>query len=257
MNKTDVSQFFNGVRMKATRHSPEILTGLGITGMITTTILAVKATPKALILMEEKKNEERVDELKPVEVVKTTWKCYIPAATTGVFSIACLIGAGSVHARRNAALATAYKISETALAEYREKVVETIGEKKEKTVREKVSKERVEKKPVKPSEVIITNNGNTLCLEPLSGRYFKSSRDKIQKAENEINRQMLQDINGYASLNDWYDELGLDHNDVGYSLGWNAYNLMKLEYDSVLTTDGEPCLVIDYVNAPKYGYERF
>ena len=257
MNKADVSKFFKDVRGSMVKHSPEILTGVGITGMVTTTILAVKATPKALQKIEEKKDEVCENELKPIEVVQATWKCYIPAATTGVFSIACLIGASSVNARRNAALATAYKISETAIAEYRDKVVETVGEKKEKTIREKISKDRIEKTPIKPAEVIDTKKGNTLCFDPLSGRYFKSDRDKILKAENEMNRQMLHDINGYASLNEWYNELGLESIDIGDDIGWTAYNLIKIEFDPALTTEGEPCLAIYYVNPPKYGYDTF
>ena len=103
----------------------------GIAGMITTTVLAVRSTPKALKLIEEKKKEEGVDKLTPAETVKTAWKCYIPAMVLGATSVGCLVGASRVSLRRNAALATAYKLSETALTEYREQVVETIGEKKE------------------------------------------------------------------------------------------------------------------------------
>ena len=91
MNKTKLSQFTKNVRMSMSKHSPEILTGIGIAGMVTTTVLAVRATPKALKIIEEKKREEDVDKLKPVEIVKSTWKCYIPAAITGATSLACLI----------------------------------------------------------------------------------------------------------------------------------------------------------------------
>ena len=165
MTKAQVANFFKGVQKTVSKHSPEILTGLGIGGMVTTTVLAVKATPKALKLIEEKKREEHVDDLTVIDTVKATWKCYIPATITGVTSIVCLVGASSVSARRNAALATAYKISETALTEYREKVVETIGEKKEKSVREKIDKDRIDKNPVSKNEVIITKSGETLCYD--------------------------------------------------------------------------------------------
>ena len=95
--------------------------------MVTTTVLAVRATPKAIELIEAKKKEEQVDSLPPVEVVKTAWKCYLPATITGVVSMACIIGSCSVSARRSAVLATACKLSETAFTEYQDKVVETIG----------------------------------------------------------------------------------------------------------------------------------
>ena len=257
MHKPNLANLMSNTRQFVSKRSPEILTGIGIAGMITTTVLAVRATPKALQLIEEKKNEDWVDELSPLEVVKTAWKPYVPAAVTGITSVACLIGASSVNAKRNAALATAYKLSETALTEYREKVIETIGEKKEKTVRDKVAEERVKKNPVSKSEVIITNNGTTLCFDPISARYFKSSIDKIKRAENELNKQMLHDISGYVSLNDFYDELGLDHTSVGDELGWNVDRLIDISFSSQLNDNGEPSVVLDYLVAPKYDFYKF
>ena len=175
MDKTNLATITKDIRKFASKRSPEILTGIGIAGMITTTILAVRATPKALELIEEQKEEESVDELSSFEVVKVAWKPYIPAMVTCIASTACLIGASSVNAKRNAALATAYKLSETALSEYRDKVVETIGEKKDRIVRDKVAEERVKKNPVSKNEVIVTGNGKTLCFDPISGRYFMCS----------------------------------------------------------------------------------
>lgn len=256
MTKAQVANFFKGVRKTVSKHSPEILTGLGIGGMVTATVLAVGATPKALKLIEEKKREEHVDKLTVVETVKATWKCYVPATVTGVASITCLIGASSVSARRNAALTAAYKISETALTEYREKVVETIGEKKEKLIREKVDKERIDKNPVSNNQVIVTAAGETLCYDHYSGRYFKSDIERINKAVNKLGRDMLN--YNYVSLNDFYDELELEHIPIGYDVGWNISDgFIDIDFSSQLAEDGRPCVVIDYVTAPKYGYSSY
>ena len=257
MGKTNLATITKDIRKFASKRSPEILTGIGIAGMITTTILAVRATPKALELIEEQKEEESVDELSSFEVVKVAWKPYIPAMVTCVVSTACLIGASSVNTKRNAALATAYKLSETALSEYRDKVVETIGEKKERIVRDKVAEERVKKNPVSKNEVIITGNGKTLCFDPISGRYFMCSIETIKKAENTLNKQMLHDISGYVSLNEFYDELGLDHTSVGNDLGWNTNQLIDIDFSSQLNDNGEPSVVLDYVVAPKCDYYNF
>lgn len=255
MNKPNLSSISKGIRTAVTKHSPEILTGIGITGMITTTVLAVRATPKALILIEERKDEANVDKLTPVETVKAAWTCYIPAAITGGLSIICLIGASSVNARRNAALATAYTLSESALKEYQEKVVEQIGEKKEQAVRDAIAKDKLEQDPVTNREVIITEKGDTLCYDALSGRYFKSDIDKIKKAVNEINKNLLGD--DYISLNDFYYELGLDNTKLGDELGWNVNDgLIDLNFSSQLASDGTPCLVINYQVAPKYDYYK-
>ena len=255
MKKPKLSSISKGIRGVITKHSPEILTGIGIAGMITTTIMAVRATPKALILIEERKEEIDVDKLTPIELIKTTWKCYIPAAITGGLSIICLIGASSVNARRNTALATAYTLSESALKEYQEKVIETIGEKKEQTVRDAIAKDRIDKNPVSSREVIITEKGNTLCYDTISGRYFKSDIDKLKKAENELNRRMRDEM--YISLNEFYYEIGLNSISIGDDLGWNIdRGYIELNFSSQLSDDGNPCLVIDYQVAPRYEYNR-
>lgn len=257
MGKTNLATISKDIRSFASKRSPEILTGLGIAGMITTSVLAVKATPKALELIEEKKKEEWVDQLTPLEIVKVAWKPYIPAIVTCIVSTSCLIGASSVNAKRNAALATAYKLSETALSEYKEKVIETIGEKKERVVRDKVAEERVKKNPVSKNEVIVTGNGKTLCFDPISGRYFMSSIETIKRAENELNKQMLHDISGYVSVNEFYDELGLDHISIGNELGWNTDQLIDISFSSQLNDNGEPSVVLDYLVAPKRDYCKF
>ena len=257
MGKTNLATIVASTRQFVSKRSPEILTGIGIAGMISTAVLAVKATPKAMELIEEKKREEWLDKLSPVEMVKVAWKPYIPAIVTCVTSTACLIGASSVSAKRNAALATAYKLSETALAEYREKVIETIGEKKERTVRDKVAEERVKKNPVSKNEVIITGNGKTLCFDPISGRYFMCSIETIKRAENTLNKQMLHDISGYVSLNEFYDEIGLDHTSVGDDLGWNTNQIIDIDFSSQLNDNGEPSVVLDYLVAPKYDFYKF
>ena len=257
MGKTNLATIVASTRQFVSKRSPEILTGIGIAGMISTAVLAVKATPKAMELIEEKKREEWLDKLSPVEIMKVAWKPYIPAIVTCVTSTACLIGASSVSAKRNAALATAYKLSETALTEYREKVIETIGEKKERTVRDKVAEERVKKNPVSKNEVIITGNGKTLCFDPISGRYFMCSIETIKRAENTLNKQMLHDISGYVSLNEFYDEIGLDHTSVGDDLGWNTDQIIDIDFSSQLNDNGEPSVVLDYLVAPKYDFYKF
>ena len=257
MSKEGLKRTIKSAERVLTKYSPGILTGIGITGMIGATFMAVKATPKALYLIEAKKEESEVEELTPIETIKTCWKCYIPATLTTVLSAACLIGASTVSAKRNAALATAYSISEAALREYQEKVVEVVGEKKEKAVRDAVAKDQIDRDPVTKSEVvIIDSNSNTLCYEPLSGRYFKSTIDKIKKAEIKLDRQMIQEM--YVSLNDFYWEIGLDGTDLGDKMGWNlSKGYMDLSFSSQLADDGTPCAVIVYGIPPVYDYQNY
>lgn len=255
MNKQTVANFFKAAKSMVSQHSPEILMGVGTAGMVTTTILAVKATPKALRLMEAKRQEEQKEELTPLETVKTTWKCYIPAVITGAASITCLIGSASVSARRTAALAAAYQIADSTLNDYKEKLVEVVGERKAEAVRAKVGEEKLEKNPVEQSNVIITGNGKTLCLDYYSGQYFESSIDRIQKVMNQINADLLRDTFGYISLNDIYDELDLRHTEMGEELGWNITDgVIEVEFSSSIASDGRPCLVMHFSRAPKYNF---
>lgn len=266
MNKPNLSQIAKGIQTSLTKHSPEILMGIGVAGMATTVILAVRATPKALSILDEAAAEKEartrtrlaIEDLPKVftakEMVTLTWKCYIPATVSFVTSAGCLLGASSVNGRRNAALATAYTLSETAFKEYKDKVVETIGEKKEQVVRDAIAKEHIEKNPIGKNEIIVTGKGNTRCYDCISGRYFESDIDKLRKAENELNRQILVDM--YASLNDFYDLIGLSPISMGEDLGWNIDKKPELYFSAQLSDDEEPCLVVNYSVAPMYDYYK-
>ena len=254
MGKIDISKIYTTVKTVAVRHSPGILTGTGIAGMVITVILAVKATPEALRRIEAYKKKAKRKRLTAMETVKASWKCYIPAVVTGGASCGCLIGGNHVAGQRTAALAAAYSLSETALKEYKEKVVETIGEKKEQTDREQVAKDHIRENPVSGNTIILTGRGDTLCYDDISKRYFKSDIDKIKRAENEINRRLRNEM--YISLNEFYDEIGLERIKIGDNIGWNIdKGYLELSFSTQLADDeATPCLVVDYDVVPDYNY---
>ena len=260
--KLNLSKVAKNMQHTLGKYSPQILTGIGVAGMITTVVLAVKATPKALELIEDKKEELDTDKLTVIDTVKVAWKPYIPAMATGVLSTVCIIGGNAVGTRRTAALAAAYKISETALHEYKDAIVETVGEEKAKEVKEKVAQNKLDKNPVVEKQIIVTNKGTFLCYDSLSGRYFQSDIETIRKAQNDINDYLFSE--DYASLNMFYDFLGLEHTRLGAELGWKIDSgTLQIEFDSTLASDksqgiapGTPCLVLDYNVAPKYEFDK-
>lgn len=276
MSNFNFSKLIKTAQTALVDHAPEILTGIGIGGMVTTVILAVRATPKALILLEEEKerqNNERwneacddcpddaypeieeITELKPMDVIKTCWKCYVPAAIVGCASAACIIGANSIHTKRHTALAAAYSLSETVLKEYQEKVVETIGEKKEQAVKDAIAKDKIEKDPVTSHEIVFTGKGGTLCYDVISGRYFESDIDVIKKAVNELNRRMRDEM--YISLNEYYAEIDLDSIAVGEDLGWNIdKGYIDVYFSAQMAPNDRPCMVVNHNILPRYGYTR-
>ena len=238
--------------------------------MIGTVVLAVRGTPKAVLLLEERKKEEGVDKLTPLQTIETSWKCYIPSALTGALSIACIIGGSVIGYRRTAALAAACTIAENSLQTYQQKVIETIGEKKEVSIRDDICKEELVKNPVIEKEVVLTGCGNSLFYDPMSGRYFRSDKEHIKKAVkelnrhiiaelyislNELNRHMIADM--YVSLNEFYDEIGLTHNEVGDILGWNVNRgLIEIHFSAQIAEDEKtPCLVLNHEIAPMYNYQ--
>jgi hypothetical protein len=258
MDKVNLPKLVKSVRATVLKHQPEILTGIGITGMITTTVMAVKATPKALDLMADVKEKHAESSDKKAfckDVLLKVAPVYIPAALIGGLSVSCLIGASSVNYKRNAALATAYTLSESALKEYQDKVVETIGEKKEEAVRAAIAKDRIDKNPAVDREVIITGNGDTRCYDPLSSRYFDSDIETIRKSVNELNRHLL--LDDYVSLNDFYCELGLDTTEIGDTIGWRSdKGLVELSFYPIMDKKERPCLALEYHVAPYHDYDK-
>ena len=243
------------------KNSPTILTGCAVAGLIGTTIMAVRATPGAMrILMCEENlraKEGTTIPLTKVEVIKLTWKGYIPTVVMGGTTIACIVCAHSIGMKRNAALASLYSITEKTLKEYQGKVIETIGEKKEQKIQDDIAKDKILANPPKSDEIILTGKGETLCYDSLSGRYFKSDIEKIRKAENELNKDLLAD--NFISLNEVYESLGLPRIGLGDELGWSLWiddgdSLVSFTYSSQLTTDGIPCLVLKYAVVPRYDY---
>lgn len=280
MNKAVIAQGAKQLGRQISYKSPTILTGLSVAGLLSTAILSVRATPKALSIIDnevwERYKKENTNEsfaewlgideeaaysasnslnvLTKKEVVGLTWKCYIPAAIMGSITIGCMIGSNNINLRRNAALASLYSLSETTLKEYQAKVVEQIGEKKAEKIKEDIVKERIDKNPANDPQVIITGKGEILCCEAYSGRYFSIDVDKIDKIENRLAKAILSDT--FISLNDVYDEFGLEPTKHGDDVGWSSIlsQIFGFRKYSKISDTGIPCLVIDYEIDATYEY---
>lgn len=234
------------------KHSPEILTGLGLMTIASSVVLAVKATPKALWVIEHEEIEQ-AHPLTTKEKVKVAAKLYIPAAAAFIAGSACIIGASSIHLHRNAALAAAASLTDATFKSYREVVSEKIGEEAEKDIHKEVAAKKMEEHTPETKIINLPHGDDTTwCYDPLVDRYFWSTRNVIENAVNVFNRQMRYDMR--LSVNEWFDTLGLDHADLADDLGWdidtNGY--LELTYDSRLDKTGKPAMVLVYTNPPKY-----
>jgi hypothetical protein len=230
-------------------NSPSIMTGIGVVGTITTAYLAGKASFKAAHILSSQDPHESI-----VEKTKRVWPNYIPAAISGGITIAAVIGANRVGSRRAAAVAAAYTLSERAYSEYKEKVIEKIGERKEETVREEIAQARVASNPPHYNNILVSGGGDVLFCDSMSMRYFMSSVENVRKAQNDLNDTIIRYT--YATLSDFYDNLGLSQTAFSDEVGWNSDNLLTLQFTTALTEDNKPCIVINYRTEPIRKYAK-
>lgn len=243
-----VKEIAKTVLKTAEDHSSEILIAIGIGGMATSAVLAVTATPKALKKIE-------ADEAKTKkEVIKSCWKFYIPSLAVFVGSAACIIGAERINLQKNAALATAYTLTDTFAKEYKEVVNDTVTDKQNAEIREKVAKNRMKDHPL-IKEDIPTEDGSAIFYEPYSNRYFPSSMARMQKIDNELNRLLIDE--NYISLNDFYYKAGLPTCKLGDQLGWDyGKGVVHFRYTPALSEEIDdagnqiPVLSIDFTVDP-------
>ena len=243
-------------------NSTTILSGAAVLGVVGTVILAVKATPDAMeniaAAHEDKvintPDIEHAVKLTPIEIVKVTWRPFLPTALSGVATISCIIGANAIGLRRNAALAAAFTLVDSAFREYKDKVIETIGGKDEEKIVQTIQEDRV-KAATPVGSVIVLGEGEVLCYDMITGRSFKSDAETIRRAVNDTDAQVLDD--GYAALNDFYRFVGLDTVLVGEVLGWNVDNRPKLNLGSYLNECNQPCIAVAFQKMPIRDYEKF
>lgn len=246
------------------KHSPLLLSGIAIAGLITTVVLAVKATPKTLNELELEK-EYQADEtgempeniiLSKKDILRLSWKNYIPAAISGIATITCIIGSHKISSRRIASISGLYSVTSAAFDEYKEKVIEKLGKNTHQKIKDDIDKDHIDNSEINDQNpVIITGDGDMLCYDSYSGRYFKSNAEKIRRTENILNRKILHE--NTVCLNDVYYEWKLPNIKIGYDVGWNANHLIEFAFSSQLMNGETPVLVIDYVVAPYHDYEKY
>lgn len=230
------------------KNSPAIFTALACGGVVSTVAFAIHATPKACLIVDQLKKEYTDAPVPKAELAKAVAPLYIPTGIMACVTIGCIIGANRISSKRNAILASLYSASEMAMKTYQEKVIEKIGEKKEREVRAEIASDCLRDHPIRDKEIIMTGAGQSLCYDTLSGRYFMSDYELIRQVQNTINTRIINDM--WVTLNDVYYELGLKAIDLGEYIGWNVDRQLRFEFSSQIAEDGRPCLVISYDSLP-------
>ena len=228
------------------KHSPEILTTVGIVGVVTSAVMASKATLKLEPVVEKIKNGKDEakslleDEMFPeydkdrhnkevarvyVKGAVDLSKLYGPSITLGLSSIACIIGAHGIMRKRNVALAAAYKAVETSFSEYRKRVIAEIGEEKEENVyigRQQV--EVVDENGKKKKVTKVDPNGISAYarfFDEYSDNWSKTPEYNLLflKAQQNYANDLLH-ARGHVFLNEVYDMIGIPRSQAGQVVGW-------------------------------------
>lgn len=246
------------------KHSPEILTAVGVIGLLSAGISAVKNTPKAYDILKEAE-EDREVELTVIEKVRLCWKQYIFPVAIAILSVFCIIFAQKITSGRTAALLTACKISEQAAERFETETRGTIGDKEVDKIKDKIAKKEIQDHPVNESDVYLTGSGTSLYYESYSGRYFRANRDFIDRARNQF-VAMLQDYET-VTVNNYIECFGipvLDDLTTGRLLGWNINyvkracggHMPELDFYYEEIETGEVCGYMRLEVDPKVDYDN-
>jgi hypothetical protein len=250
-----LESFINKTQETIKDNAPTILAGLGVGGVVATGLLAYKAGRVYQQNLIEATHiidpNDRV--LTGKEKFELGWRRVAPVILIGGVTAACVIGGTAIGNRRNAALMSAIAVGETAFREYRDKVEQVVGKPKATKVVDEIAADKVRAAETDGSEIVFLGTDKVLCFDTLTGRFFESTRLEIERAEVDINRQILGDM--YASQNDFYGKIGLGRVAGGDDIGWNNDRPLEIQFTAVLEDD-KPVLAMSYRFPPQIGYTR-
>lgn len=255
-------------RLFLKRNASTILTCIGGIGVVGTAILAVNATPKALRVLEEAK-EEKGEELTVMEKVVVAGPKFVPAIVVGAATVTCIFGANVLNKRKQAALISAYALIDKSYSEYKDKLKELYGEETHQNIVDSIAIEKAKDTHINAATL------GTMCdtsleddySEPVlfydeySNRYFEASIEQVILAEYHVNRNLV--LRGYTPLNELYDFLGLEPTEYGSTVGWSVEDELywiDFNHRKVLLDDTLECYIIETpwgpsVEALEYYYD--
>lgn len=256
--KEKLMKTYKKVELKAIKHSPEILAGVGVVGVVGSLVLACKATTKLSDVLEESK--EQLDKIKEVaadpayeekysqddakkdttityvQTAMKVTKLYAPSVILCASSLGCLLASNNILKKRNAALSAAYMTVDKSFKEYRKRVADRFGEEVEKEIRYNIKAEEITKVDEDGNEVTETVKVMDGTDDPNSysdyARFFDESCAAWQndaeynltflKAQQQYANDLLK-ARGRLFLNEVYRMLGIDETKAGQVVGW-VYN---------------------------------
>lgn len=250
-----LESFINKTQETIKDNAPTILAGLGVGGVVATGLLAYKAgrvyQQNVIEATHVIDPNDRV--LTGKEKFELGWRRVAPVIVIGGVTAACVIGGTAIGNRRNAALMSAIAVGETAFREYREKVEKVVGRPKADKVVDEIAQDKVAASHSDTKELVFLGTDEVIFFDTLTSRFFTSTRTAIEKAEIDLNRQILGDM--YASQNEWYDKIGLGRVSEGDNIGWNNERPLEIVLSATIKDD-KPVYALSYRHAPMPGFHK-
>ena len=228
-----------------------VLNFASVIGVGLTMFAAIKDTKKACEIVTE--------DMTTKEKIKKTWKCYIPSGLICTSTILCIIYSDKVSMNEKIALLNTLTMVQDNYKNLRESVDRTCDPE----TREEIIKKTIKKKV--PKDLYIERTGEKIFYEEYTGKYFTSTIDAVLKAEYMFNKQLS--IVGNATLNDFYEYLGIPKIQAGESLGWAVLDgyygssttspWVDFEHSKMEDDDGIEYYYVNYSNQPIVNYDMF
>lgn len=251
-----IASLTSSLSTKLLQHSPAILTGIGVVGVISTALLTARAAVEAHEIIKEEE-EDSGETLRFRDKLDLTWRIFLPPVLMATTTIVCVVCAQSINTRRNAALMSLYTITDRTLTEFREKTREIHGETKVSKINDEIATDRVAAYPADEfwhRQVEVRGDGVGLCKDMYSDRYFVSSRNEVDAAVNVVNSEI--NTEGYADLNMFYDQIGVGSTEFGSQVGWVLGGLLEVQYTYIPSEDGSPCMAVTFKRQPEHNFHR-
>lgn len=284
MNTEVIKSGLKGAKEVIKEKSPVILVGSGIVLLTSAGVTAVMSTPKAIEMLDNKSEEKYLQYreiakanklepepfnavvgtecgliepsaylryLGPKDSLKAVWKAYLPSVLMAGLGISCIIFGTRELGARNVALAGAASLAEKTLNDYKEEIKRTLGEEKEQEVASEVTKKAVQERIDNDQITIVpsSNMGKDLVIDSMTGRAFYADLEEIRRHLNDFNHDLIGC--SWCDLNEWYYHLGIAGVALGDTIGWPSDRLLEIRFDSMLTYEGKPAIVLDYVSLPR------
>ena len=255
-----MTRFIANIKRFVKRNNSTILSIIGSGGVIVTTILAIRATPKAyeLIKADSRFNHDGDPyAYTKLEAIQSAWKCYIPTAISCIGTIFCIFGSDIISRNNKEALIGAYTLLSNSYEEYKSKMRELYGDEADKEVRGAMIRSKVD-----DNTGLMLSDEKFLFFEEYYGEFFTRTKEEVLLAEYHFNRNYQ--LRGYANLNELYALLDLHPANTlfGETVGWSVeagecyygYSWIDFDHELVTLDDGLECIYIHFPFPPTADY---